>query len=157
MHCTIITIAESPLTPGLLWVGTDDGNVQITRNGGATWTNVRDNVPGVPKGLWVSRVEASHFNDGTCYLTFDGHRSDDFKPYVFKTTDYGKTWASIAGNLPENGPVYVIREDPKNKNLLFLGTEFAVFFSADGGKKLVQSHLEYAHSRVSRSADPPAG
>ncbi len=133
-YCTIITIAESPLTPGLLWVGTDDGNVQLTRNGGATWTNVRDNVPDVPKNLWVSRVEASHFNDGTCYLTFDGHRSDNFKPYVFKTTDYGRTWTNISGNLPENGPVYVIREDPKNKNLLFLGTEFGVFFSGDGGR-----------------------
>ena len=132
-HCTIITIAESPLTPGVIWVGTDDGNVQLTRNGGATWTNLRDNVPGVPKGIWVSRVEASHFNDGTCYLTFDGHRSDDFKSYVFKTTDYGKTWTNISGNLPGNQPVYVIREDPKNRNLLFLGTEFAVFFSRDGG------------------------
>jgi photosystem II stability/assembly factor-like uncharacterized protein len=133
-HCTIISIAESPLTPGLLWVGTDDGNVQLTRNGGAAWTNVRDNVPGVSKGIWVSRVEASHFNEGTCYLTFDGHRSDDFKPYVFKTTDYGRTWTSLAGNLPDNGPVYVIREDPKNKNLLLLGTEFAVFVSMDSGK-----------------------
>ncbi len=133
-HCTIISVSESPIIPGLIWVGTDDGNVQLTRNGGATWSNVRDNVPNVPKGLWVSRVEASHFNDGTCYLTLDGHRSDDFKPYVFRTTDYGKTWANISGNLPDGQPVYVIREDPKNKNLLFLGTEFAVFFSRDGGK-----------------------
>jgi photosystem II stability/assembly factor-like uncharacterized protein len=132
-HCTIVTVAESPLTPGLLWAGTDDGNVQLTRNGGTSWTNVRENVPGVPKGMWVSRVEASHFNEGTCYLTFDGHRSDDFKPYVFKTADYGKTWTNIAGNLPDGQPVYVIREDPKNKNLLFLGTEFAAFFSRNGG------------------------
>jgi len=133
-HCTIITISESPKTPGLIWVGTDDGNVQLTRNGGVTWTNVRSNVQGVPKGIWVSRVEASHFDEGTCYLTFDGHRSDDFKPYVFKTTDYGKTWANIAGNIPDGQPVYVIREDVKNKNLLFVGTEFAVFFSINGGK-----------------------
>jgi hypothetical protein len=133
-YCTIISIAESPLTPGVIWVGTDDGNVQLTRNAGASWVNVRDNVPGVPKGLWVSRVEASHYSDGTCFLAFDGHRSDDFRPYVFKTTDYGKTWTSLSNNLPGNGPVYVIREDPKNKNLLFLGTEFAVYFSIDGGK-----------------------
>jgi photosystem II stability/assembly factor-like uncharacterized protein len=133
-HCTIISITESPLTPGLIWVGTDDGNVQITRNGGATWTNVRPNVPDVPKGIWVSRVEASHFEEGTCYLTFDGHRSDLFKPFVFKTTDYGKTWTNITNNLPDGGPVYVIREDFKNKNLLFVGTQFAVFFSRDGGK-----------------------
>ncbi len=133
-HCTIITISESPKTPGLIWVGTDDGNVQLTRNGGVTWTNVRNTVPGVPKGIWVSRVEASHFDEGTCYLTFDGHRSDDFKPYVFKTTDYGKTWTNIAGNIPDGQSVYVVREDLKNKNLLFVGTEFACFFSINGGK-----------------------
>jgi len=133
-HCTIITIAESPLTPGLVWAGTDDGNVQITRNGGVAWTNVRPNVPGVPPNTWVSRIEASHFDEGTSYLTFDGHRSDDFKPYVFKTTDYGATWTNIANNLPDGGPVYVIREDLKNKNLLFVGTQFSVFFSANGGK-----------------------
>ena len=134
-HCTIITISESPITPGLIWVGTDDGNVQLTRDGGQTWTNVRKNVPDVPEAIWVSRVEASRFDEGVCYLTFDGHRSDIFIPYVFKTTDYGKTWANITGNLPDGGPVYVIREDLKNKNLLFVGTEFAVFFSIDGGKK----------------------
>jgi photosystem II stability/assembly factor-like uncharacterized protein len=133
-HCTIITISESPLVPGVIWAGTDDGNVQLTRNDGATWTNVRAAVPGVPKGIWVSRVEASHFDAGTCYLTFDGHRSDDFRPYVFKTTDYGKSWTAIAGNLPDNQPVYVIREDLKNKDLLFLGTEFGAHFSRDAGK-----------------------
>jgi len=133
-HCTIITISESPITPGLIWVGTDDGNVQLTRDDGKTWMNVRKNVPGMPERIWVSRVEASRFNEGTCYLTFDGHRSDIFKPYVFKTTDFGKTWTNITGSLPDGGPVYVIREDLKNKNLLFVGTEFAVFFSRDGGK-----------------------
>ncbi|MDP2915893.1 MAG: hypothetical protein Q8O91_10625 [Candidatus Aminicenantes bacterium] len=133
-HCAIISIAESSLTPGLVWAGTDDGNVQITRNGGVDWTNVRPNVPGVPPNTWVSRVEASHFDEGTCYLTFDGHRSDDFKPYVFKTADYGATWTNITNNLPDGGPVYVIREDLKNKNLLFVGTQFVVFFSTNGGK-----------------------
>jgi len=133
-HCTIITISESPLVPGVIWVGTDDGNVQLTRNDGATWTNVRAAVPGVPKGTWVSRVEASRFDVGTCYLTFDGHRSDDFRIYVFKTTDYGKTWMGIAGTLPENQPAYVIREDLKNKDLLFLGTEYGAWFSRDAGK-----------------------
>jgi len=133
-HCTIITISESSIKPGLVWVGTDDGNVQITKNGGAVWENVRQNVPGVPDGIWVSRIEASHFNEGTCYLTFDGHRSDNFKPYVFKTTDYGKTWTNISNNIPDGQPVYVIREDLKNRNLLFLGTEFGIFFSINGGK-----------------------
>jgi photosystem II stability/assembly factor-like uncharacterized protein len=132
-HCTIITISESPLVPGLIWVGTDDGNVQLTRNDGATWANVRAAIPNVPKGIWVSRVEASHFDPGTCYVTFDGHRSDDFHTYVFKTTDYGKTWTSLAGGLPAGQPVYVIREDPKNKALLFLGTEYGAFCSRDAG------------------------
>jgi photosystem II stability/assembly factor-like uncharacterized protein len=140
-HCTIISISESPLTPGLLWVGTDDGNVQITRDDGKSWENVRPNVPDVPDGIWVSRVEASRFDEGTCYLTFDGHRSDLFKPYVFKTTDYGKTWTSISSNLPDGGPVYVIREDLKNKNLLFVGTEFAVFFTLTGGESWTKLNL----------------
>jgi photosystem II stability/assembly factor-like uncharacterized protein len=133
-HCTIITIAESPIRPGLLWAGTDDGNVQVSRNDGGAWTNVRPNVTGVPANTWVSRVEASRFDEGTCYLTFDGHRSDDFKPYVFKTADYGKTWTNISANLPAGGPVYCVTGDLKNKNLLFVGTQFAVFFTINGGK-----------------------
>ncbi|MCX6568161.1 MAG: hypothetical protein NT147_03805, partial [Candidatus Aminicenantes bacterium] len=130
-HCTIITISESPRLPGLIWVGTDDGNVQVTRNGGVNWTNVRPNIKGVPAGIWCSRVEASHFDEATCYVTFDGHRSDDFRVYVFKTTDFGKTWAAAAVGIPDGQSVYVIREDPVNKNLLFLGTEFGVYFSRD--------------------------
>lgn len=140
-HCTITTIAESPITQGLIWVGTDDGNVQLTRDDGKTWTNVRENVPDVPEGIWISRVEASRFDEHICYLTFDGHRSDNFKPYVFKSTDHGKTWVNITGNLPDGGPVYVIREDLKNKNLLFVGTEFAVFFSRDGGQNWTNLNL----------------
>jgi len=132
-HCTIITLSESVLKPGLIWAGTDDGNVHFTTDDGKTWTNVRTNFRGVPDGIWVSRVEASHFDEGTCYVTFDGHRSDIFTPFVFKTTDYGKSWANITGNLPDGQSVYVIREDIKNKNLLFLGTEFAAYFSIDGG------------------------
>ncbi len=155
-HCTITTISESPVTPGVLWVGTDDGNVQLSRNGGGSWTNVRSNVPDVPKDIWVSRVEASRFSTETCYLTFEGHRSDLFAPFVFKTTDFGKTWTNITSNLPGDGPVYVIREDLKNKDLLFAGTEFAVFFSRNGGSswtKLNQNmptvafHDLYIHPR----------
>ena len=132
-HCTIITVSESPRVPGLIWVGTDDGNVQVTRNGGAAWTNVRPNIKGVPPGTWCSRVEASRFDEGTCYVTFDGHRSDDFRPYVFKTTDFGKTWKPASAGIPDGQPVYVVREDLVNKDLLFLGTEFGVFFSRDAG------------------------
>jgi photosystem II stability/assembly factor-like uncharacterized protein len=134
-HCTIITISESPRVPGLIWVGTDDGNVQVTRDGGATWTNVRPAIPGLPAEIWCSRVEASRFDEGTCYAAFDGHRSDDFHPYVFKTTDFGATWTPASAGIPDGQPVYVIREDLKVKDLLFLGTEFGAFFSRDGGRR----------------------
>jgi photosystem II stability/assembly factor-like uncharacterized protein len=138
VHCTIITISESPIVPGLIWVGTDDGNVQLTLDDGVTWTNVRPNIPDVPEFLWVSRVEASHFDKAVCYVTFDGHRSDDFRPYVYKTEDFGRTWESITNNLPDGHSIYVIREDLKNKNLLFVGTEFGVFASVDGGDSWTQ-------------------
>ncbi len=133
-HCTIVTLSESPLRQGVIWAGTDDGNVQLTMDDGKLWTNVQPNISGLPKELWVSRVEASHFAMGTCYVTFDGHRSDIFTPFVFKTTDFGKTWQNITNNLPHDHPVYVIREDTKNSDLLFVGTEFAVFVSIDGGQ-----------------------
>jgi len=132
-HATAITISESPLRAGVIWVGTDDGNVQLTRDGGKTWTNVRDNIKGAPR-LWVSRVAASRFDEGTAYVTLDGHRSDNFRPWVFKTTDFGKTWTSISANLPANEPVYVITEDLKNPKLLFVGTEFGAYASTNGGQ-----------------------
>jgi hypothetical protein len=138
VHCTIITISESPIVPGLIWVGTDDGNVQLTLDDGVTWTNVRPNIPDVPEFLWVSRVEASHFDKAVCYVTFDGHRSDDFRPYVYKTEDFGRNWESITNNLPDGHSIYVIREDLRNKNLLFAGTEFGVFASVNGGKSWSQ-------------------
>ncbi|MEW6209879.1 MAG: hypothetical protein AB1631_16055 [Acidobacteriota bacterium] len=128
----ITTIAESPALPGLIWVGTDDGNIQVSRDGGATWTNVAKNITGIPDMHQISRVEPSRFDAGTCYVTIDGHRSDDHKPYVFVTRDYGATWKSLASNLP-TGNANVIREDPRNKNLLYLGTEYALYVSLDGG------------------------
>lgn len=130
----ITTIAESPVVPGVLWVGTDDGNVQLSRDGGATWTNVAESIEGVPKTHQISRVEPSHFDAATCYISIDGHRSDDHKPYVWVTTDYGKSWKFIAGNLPP-GNVNVIREDPKSRNLLYLGTEQALYVSLNGGQE----------------------
>lgn len=132
-HATILTIAESPLVPGLVWVGTDDGNVQVTRDGGATWANLRPNLKGVPNFTWVSRVEASHFDAATAYLSFDGHRRGDMKSYLFKTTDYGRTWTPLTANLPSNQPVYVIKEDLRNPRLLFIGNETGVFASLDAG------------------------
>jgi photosystem II stability/assembly factor-like uncharacterized protein len=133
-YSNIVTIGESPLVPGILWVGTNDGSVQVSRDGGSTWTDVAGKAPGVPKETHVSRVEPSHFDAGTCYVTFDGHRTDDHKPYVFKSSEYGETWTSLSANLPE-GNVNVIREDPKNRNLLYLGTEYAFYVSLNGGKE----------------------
>jgi photosystem II stability/assembly factor-like uncharacterized protein len=132
MHCTITTIAESPLEKGIIWCGTDDGNLQVTRDSGKTWGNVSGSIKGLPQNTWCSRVEASHFNAGTAYAAFDGHRTDDYAAYVYKTTDFGKTWQSIKGNLPF-GWVHVVREDLKNRDLLYVGTEFGVFASLDGG------------------------
>jgi photosystem II stability/assembly factor-like uncharacterized protein len=132
-HATIITLAESPMTPGLIWAGTDDGRVHLTRDGGLTWTDVGVNLPDPPRGLWVSRVEPSRFREGTAYVSIDGHRSDEFRPWIFKTTDYGATWTSLSADLPEGNPIYVVREDPKNPRLLYAGSEFGAFVSLDGG------------------------
>jgi len=130
----ITTVSESPVVPGVVWAGTNDGNLQVSRDGGDTWKNVAANVKGVPDETFVSRVEASHFDAGTCYATFDGHRTDDHAPYVFVTRDYGQTWTALANNLP-TGNVNVVREDPKNRNLLYLGTEYAMYVSLNGGKE----------------------
>jgi photosystem II stability/assembly factor-like uncharacterized protein len=131
-YATITTIDESPIVSGLIWVGTDDGNVQVTRDGGKAWTNVADKIAGHP-GYWVSRVIASHHDAATAYVTVTGYRHDDPKPFAWKTTDYGATWTSIAGNLP-NEAVNVIREDRRNPHLLFVGTDYGVHATLDGGK-----------------------
>jgi photosystem II stability/assembly factor-like uncharacterized protein len=133
----ISTIDESPVRGSLLVVGTDDGLIQVTRDGGKTWTK-SSAFPGVPDTTFVSHVVWSRANEGTIYATFDGHRSNDFKPYVMKSTDYGATWTSITGNLPDGGPVQVVREHPRQPNLLFAGTEFGVYFTVDGGKQWTQ-------------------
>ncbi len=133
IHCTIITISESPVKAGVIWCGTDDGNVQVTQDGGKTWTNVVANIKGLPSETWCSRIEASHFSEGTAYAAFDGHRHDDYNTYVYKTSDYGRTWTSLRSNLPF-GWVHVVREDPVNPNLLYVGMEFGLFVSLDGGK-----------------------
>lgn len=132
---TITTIAESPLKAGILWVGTDDGNLQVSRDGGATWTIVAGKVPGVPRGTYVSRVEASRFGEGKAYAAFDGHRSDDYKAYVFRTDDFGQSWKSISGNIPSGGTVSVVREHPKSPNLLLVGTEYGLWATWNGGEQ----------------------
>jgi photosystem II stability/assembly factor-like uncharacterized protein len=130
-YATITTIDESTLEAGLIWVGTDDGNVQVTQNGGRDWTLVNDNIPNNPE-YWVSRVAASHHDPGTAYVSFTGMRRDDFRAFVYKTTDFGESWTDISANLPEE-PVNVIQEHHQNPNLLFVGTDFAVYVSVDGG------------------------
>ncbi len=131
-HTTIVTISESPQDAQLIWVGTDDGNLQVTRDGGASWKNVVSGVPGLPRNTWVSHVEASRHDAATAYVTFDGHRTGDMNPYVYRTRDYGATWESLVGKAVE-GYAYVVKEDIENPGLLFLGTEFGLFISVDGG------------------------
>ncbi|PYT99379.1 MAG: hypothetical protein DMG34_20605 [Acidobacteria bacterium] len=130
--------SESPVTGDVLWAGTDDGNLQVTRDGGKTWNNVASKVPGVPKGTYVSRVVASKYAPGAAYVTFDGHRTDDYGVYIFATSDYGETWRPIRNGIPDTaGSVHVVREHPRNANLLFAGTEFGLWISWDHGANWV--------------------
>ena len=131
-YCTITTFEQSPIDAQLIWVGTDCGNVQVTRDGGTTWTLLNDNIPGNPE-YWVSRVEASNHFPGTAYLSYTGLRRDDFRPFVYKTENFGETWVSIANNLPDKA-INVIQEDHKNPNLLFVGTDLGLYVSIDGGE-----------------------
>ena len=136
MHTTIYAIGESPKNPLVIWAGTDDGNLQVTRDGGKTWTNVVGNIRGLPKAAWVSGVEPGHFDAGTIFATFDLHTFGDMRPYAFKSTDYGKTWMSlVAPTSPVRGYAHVIKQDLINPQLLFLGTEFGLWVSVDGGQQ----------------------
>jgi photosystem II stability/assembly factor-like uncharacterized protein len=139
MHTSIYTISESPKNSRLIWVGTDDGNVQLTRNGGKTWSNVVPNVPGLPACSWVSCVEASRFNPAVAYATFDRHTFGDMEPYAYRTRDYGQTWTRIAGPAQGlRGYAHVIREDSLRPSILFVGTEFGLWMSIDDGKSWAQ-------------------
>ena len=132
-HTTIFTIAESRLDENVIWVGTDDGNVQVTKNGGKTWSNTTKNISGLPANTWVYHIEASVHDKATAYAVFDGHTSGDFAPYVYKTTDYGLTWNSI---VTDDIPIFArnIQEDYVNPDLLFLGTEKGLFITNNGGE-----------------------
>jgi photosystem II stability/assembly factor-like uncharacterized protein len=139
-YSTIISVSESPVARGVVWAGTDDGNLQVSRDDGATFTEVGRNITGLPADAlsgdnpyWISRIDASHFDAGTAYVAIDGHRSDDLRPYIFRTVDYGQTWTRISDGLPGLGNVRTVREDPKNPNLLYAGTEFGLYLSLDGG------------------------
>ena len=128
------TIAESPKKEGLIYVGTDDGLINVTEDGGATWRKI-ESFPGVPERAWVSRVLASNHDANTVYAAFNNHKMADFKPYLLKSTDAGRTWSALQNNLPANGPIWAIAEDPVDPHLLFVGTEFNLYFSNDAGQK----------------------
>lgn len=139
MHTTIYSIAESPKNANVVWVGADDGALQITRDGGKTWTNVVGNIQGLPKNAWVSSIDAGHFDEGAAYATFDLHTFGDMRPYVYKTTDFGKTWTPmVAADSPMRGYAHVVKEDLVNRDLLFVGTEFGLWVSLDGGRQWAQ-------------------
>ncbi|MEI6669282.1 MAG: glycosyl hydrolase [Acidobacteriota bacterium] len=132
-HCTIFGISESPRNKNVVWVGTDDGNVQVTRDGGKAWTNVAANITGVPRHTWVSSVEAGRFAEGTAFITLEGHMTGDAKTYVYRTDDFGSTWTALA--TPDmRGYAHVVKQDLVNPDLLFAGTEFGLYISLDGGK-----------------------
>lgn len=131
-HTTIYAISESPKNKDVIWVGTDDGNLQVTRDGGKTWTNVAAKVTGVPAGTWVSSVTASTYDQAAAFVTFDGHRRGDMKPYAYRTADFGQTWTSVTTDTVE-GYAWVLKQDLVDPDLLFLGTEFGLYLSIDGG------------------------
>nr|WP_299340888.1 hypothetical protein [Allomuricauda sp.] len=133
-HCTILYIDESPVEKGVIWVGTDDGNVQLTRDGGATWTKLNDRIKGLPAFAWVSKIHASEHDAGTAFVTVDQHRMDDFRPHAFMTTDYGRTWTKISDGLPQDDYIKVVRQDPINPDLLYAGMEHGIFASWDKGR-----------------------
>ena len=133
-HCTASTMAISQREENVIWVGTDDGQLHVTRNGGKLWKSIRENISEVPSGLWVSRVEASSHRDGRAYVSFDGHRSDHNAPYLFVTENYGRTWRSLTKALPAGMVIRVVREDPVNPDLLYIGTETGVWITLDRGQ-----------------------
>ncbi len=134
-HCTIVSLTESPVQAGLLWAGTDDGKLWVSSDAGAKWSDLTANLRGVPKGTYVSRIEASHQDANVAYAAFDGHRTDDDRPYLLVTRDRGRSWTSISAGLPADVPVKVVRAGRRNKDLLFVGTETGVWMSLDAGKR----------------------
>ncbi len=137
-HSSLLSVAPSPLDSMVIWTASDDGLVQVTRDGGKTWSNVFNTVPGLKPNAWLATIEASHFEVGTAYVTADHHQDDDYTPYVYMTTDFGKTWKSIRGDLPDRAWwTHVIREDPRNRNLLYVGTEAGVWASWNRGTSWV--------------------
>jgi photosystem II stability/assembly factor-like uncharacterized protein len=135
---SLTAIAESPLEEGVLFTGTDDGNVQVSRDGGATWTEVSDRVPGLPEHTWINGLEASRFAQGRVYLTVNNYRNDDYENYLFVSEDYGESWADITSDLPADLALRTTREDPRNPEVLYLGSEFGLFYSMDRGEHWIE-------------------
>jgi len=135
-HCTILTIAPSPAKEGVIWVGTDDGNVQVTQDGGKTWTNSTPMIIGMPKNAWVPQIQASKYNAGEAFVVVNNYRQFDYKPYLFRTKDYGKTWESLVApaQVGESNYTLAVVQDPVEPRLMFLGTENGLFVSIDEGK-----------------------
>lgn len=133
-HCTIIAISASPKKKGIIWVGTDDGNLQVTRDGGGSWTNVARNLPGVPAGSWIPQVHASGYNEGEALVVVNNYRRNDWTPWLFRTRDYGKTWERLVDEKKVNGYVLCAAQDPVEPKLMFAGTEFGLYVSIDEGK-----------------------
>jgi photosystem II stability/assembly factor-like uncharacterized protein len=139
-HCTILSIAPSPVQRGVIWAGSDDGRLHVTRDGGNSWTSVEANLKGVPANTWIPHIEPSHFDAGTAFVVFDDHRRSNFATYAIRTTDFGRTWTNLV--TPQlRGWALVIVQDPVNRDLLFLGTEFGLYTSLDGGT----SWLPFTH------------
>ncbi len=134
-HSTLLTIAPSPKDRNVIWGGTDDGNIQVTRDGGKTWTNTIKNIAGLAPAPWISTIDASPYDAGTAFVALSHWQTGDYTPYAYMTTDYGATWKRITGNLPARGWVHVVRQDPRNPNVLYLGTEFGIYVSWDKGTR----------------------
>jgi photosystem II stability/assembly factor-like uncharacterized protein len=149
IYCTIFAVAESPKQKGLLWVGSDDGLVHVTHDAGKTWAEVTASVKGLPEWGTVCAIEPSHFEAETAYIVVDAHRLDDMKPYLFKTTDGGKMWASLSAKLPQDTYLRAVREDPKKKGMLYLGTEHGIAFSTDDGATWKDLKLNFPTVAVS--------
>jgi photosystem II stability/assembly factor-like uncharacterized protein len=132
-YCTILAIEPSAKEQGLIWAGTDDGNVQMTRDGGKTWTNFRGKIPGMPAGAWVPQIRASRYNAGEVFVVANDYRRGDFKPYIFRTTDYGKTWSNMLANKNIDGYALCVLQDPAEPSLVFVGSEHGVWVSFDNG------------------------
>ena len=137
IYGNITALSESPLQEGLIYVGTDDGLVQITEDGGKNWKKT-ETFPGIPKHTYINQIITSNHDKNVAYAVFNNHKNGDFKPYVLKTSDGGNSWTAITANLPKRGTSYTIAEDHVDANLLFVGTEFGLFFTSDGGKKWIQ-------------------